>query len=102
ARGECGGLARGELWRVGRFSTGGLWPDMTIVLDLPVEVARSRLRGAADRMERRPPEYHEYVREGFQAEAWRHPERIRLVDASPPVEVVQARICQIVEPLLTG
>jgi dTMP kinase len=100
-QGHAGGLDPEELWQVGRISTGGLLPDLTVVLDLPVELARARLQGEADRMERRPPEYHEYVREGFQAEAWRHPERIRLVDASPPAEVVQARIRELVEPLLS-
>ena len=39
-QGHAGGLAPDDLWAVGRFSTGGLDPDLTLVLDLPPELAR--------------------------------------------------------------
>ena len=100
-QGHAGLLDVEELWQVGRLATGGLEPDLTVVLDLPVERARERYRSRpADRMETKPIEFHRRVREGFLDEAARHPERIRVVDASPNVEVVQAEVRRLVTPLL--
>ncbi len=99
-QGHAGGLNVEQLWEVGRLSTGGLEPDLTIVLDLPLEVAQRRRGRPADRMESRPADYHQRVREGFLAEARRRPERIVVVDSAAPVEEVHARICQEVSRVL--
>lgn len=99
-QGYAGGLDVEQLWQVGRLSTGGLEPDMTFVLDLPLEQARSRRVGPADRVESRSADYHERVRHGFLTEAQRRPERIQVVDASQAVEAVHQAICQAVGALL--
>jgi dTMP kinase len=91
-QGYAGGLDVDRLWDIGRLSTGGLEPDLTIVLDLPLEVALSRRNRAPDRLESRAREYHQRVREGFLSEARRRPDRIVVVDAGPPAEVVHERI----------
>jgi dTMP kinase len=101
-QGHAGGLDVDLLWTVGRFSTQGLEPDLTLVLDLPVEAAAARRRGPADRVESRGLDYHERVRAGFLTEAQHRPERIRIVDANPPPEVVQERIRQEVERVLAA
>jgi dTMP kinase len=93
-QGHAGRLDPGMLWEVGKLSSGGLLPDLTVLLDLPIEKAKERRGRPADNIERRPDEYHRRVREGFLLEARRSPERIRVVDASGPVEEVQARIRQ--------
>jgi len=98
-QGYAGGLDVEQLWQVGRLSTGGLEPDLTFVLDLPLEQARARRVGPADRVESRPPDYHERVRNGFLSEARRRPERIQVVDASQSVEAVHQAICQAVRVL---
>ena len=67
-QGYAGGLGVDDLIGVGRVATSGLLPDLTIVLDVPPEVARSRTEGrggAPDRIEARPEGYHARVREGF-------------------------------------
>jgi dTMP kinase len=87
-QGYAGGLDVEQLWQVGRLSTGGLEPELTFVLDLPPEQARSRRDGPADRVESRPADYHARVRQGFRAEAQRRPDRIKLIDASQSVEKV--------------
>ena len=94
------GLDVGQLWDIGRLSTGGLEPDLTIVLDLRPQAALERRNRAPDRMEKRSPEFYQRVREGFLAEAWRRPDRIRVIDAVPSVEVVHALICKEVERVL--
>jgi dTMP kinase len=91
-----------ELWQIGRLATGGLEPDLTVVLDLPLEIALSRRERAPDRMESRAREYQQRVRAGFLSEAGRRPGRIRVIDATPSIEVVQQRICKEVEGVLAA
>lgn len=93
-QGHAGGLDPTALSNIGEFATGGLEPDLTVVLDLPPEEALRRRGRPADRMESRPAEYYVRVRDGFLAEARRRPERVRVVDANAAVEEVHARICQ--------
>ena len=95
-QGHAGGLDVEQLWQVGRLSTGGIEPELTFVLDLPLEQARSRRSGPGDRVESRPPDYHARVRHGFQTEAQRCPDRIRIVEASQSIEAVHHVICQAV------
>lgn len=64
-QGYAGGLGVGAVSRVGLEATGGLLPDLTLVLDVPPEVARARVGRARDRIEDRPDAYHARVREGF-------------------------------------
>jgi dTMP kinase len=99
-QGHAGGLSPGELWDVGRFSTAGLLPDLTIVLDLPVAVAAARRHRTADRMEGRGAGYLERVRQGFLAEAGRQPTRITVVDASPSISMLQEKLRTIVGEFL--
>lgn len=99
-QGHGGGLDPQQLWEVGRLSTGGLEPDLTLVLDLPVDLAFARRKQTADRVESRDRDYHERVRQGFLTEARRRPDRIRIIDARPSVEVVQESIRQEVARVL--
>jgi len=100
-QGYGGGLDVDELWRAGRLSTGGLQPELTLVLDLPIETAAARrAQQQPDRLERRDPAYHDRVRRGFLAEARQRPDRIRVIDAGAPPEIVQERIRAEVEPIL--
>jgi dTMP kinase len=95
-QGHAGGLDVDQLWEVGRVATAGLQPDLTIVLDLPAATAAARLQRQLDRMEQQGDAFHARVREGFLVEAAKAPRRIVVVDASPPVDQVQAAIRQVV------
>jgi dTMP kinase len=101
-QGHAGGLDPAKLWDIGILATGGLEPDLTVVLDLPPEQAVRRRDRPADRVESRPAEYHQRVREGFLTEARRRPDLIRIVDASQPVEAVHALICQEVARVMAA
>jgi len=94
-QGHAGGLDPDQLWDIGKLATGGLLPNLTIVLDLPVELALSRLRGPADRVESRDAAFHSRVREGFLVEARSHPDTIQVVDANLPITQVHERICHV-------
>lgn len=98
-QGHAGGLDVDQLWSVGELATGGTQPDLTIVLDLPLEQALARRNTDADRMESRDKHYHERVRLGFLTEAKRR-NGIVVVDASQPVEAVHQRIQSIVGEVL--
>jgi dTMP kinase len=99
-QGHAGGLDPEELWKLGRFSANGIEPDLTFVLDLPLEIAVARRKGAADRLEARAADYQRRVRDGFLEEARRRSERIQIVDATRPMEEIQQSLRQAVRPLL--
>jgi dTMP kinase len=101
-QGHAGGLDPDLLWGIGRMATGGLEPDVTLILDLPVDVAMARRRGSEDRFESRDAAYQARVREGFLTEARRHPDRLRVIDANQPLDVVQERIAQEVARVLAA
>lgn len=99
-QGHGSGLDPERLWEVGRFAAGDLEPDLTLVLDLPLEVSLARRKASADRMESRGADYHMRVRDGFLAEAQRRPDRVRVIDASESLDDVQERIRREVRVLL--
>ena len=84
------------------MATGGLEPDLTFVLDLPLEIAKSRRKPRADRLESRGDDYFARVRQGFLAEAARRSERIRVVDSTRGVEEIHAEIIEHTKPWLSG
>lgn len=99
-QGHAGGLPPAELWDVGRFSTSGVMPDLTLVFDLPLELARQRRGRAADRMESRGTSYDEKVRNGFLIEAKLNPTAVQVIDAAPDADAVHAAVLKPVERLL--
>jgi dTMP kinase len=101
-QGHAGGLDPEWLWTIGRMATDGLEPDLTLVLDLPVEAALARRKKVADRFESRADDYQARVREGFLAQGRQHPERLRIIDAGQTMQVVHERICQEVARVLAA
>jgi dTMP kinase len=98
-QGYGGGLDVETLWQVGRVSTGGLTPDLTIVLDLPAKAAAGRIDRQLDRMELQGAAFHARVREGFLTEAGRRP-GIVVVNADASVDEVQTAIRQAAAKLV--
>ncbi len=78
-----------------------LQPDLTILLDAPAEVGMDRAgrRGAADRLEIEKTEFYARVRAGYLALAESEPERFAIIDASLPLDQVQAAIKEIADRL---
>jgi len=93
-------LSPPALWQIGQVATDGIAPDLTFVLDLPVEVAAARLGGERDRMESEGQAFHQRLRDGFLAEAKAAPQRIAVIDASGSVDKVQQQIRQAAARLL--
>jgi dTMP kinase len=99
-QGYAGRLNVEDLWRVGRFVTGGLEPDLTLVFDLPLDVAKARRNRDADRMEDRSDEYFAAVRGGFKGEAGVRPDKYRIIEAIKDAETVQREVRREVGRLL--
>ena len=95
-QGHAGGLSPDDLWSVGRFSTAGLLPDLTLILDLPVDQAAARRGRDPDRMEARGVAYLERVRQGFLMEAMRDTERFHVIDASTDVPSLHRQVSALV------
>jgi len=77
-----------EVAGLNEWATGGLEPDLTILLDLPPEAGLSRRSVSADRLEAEPADFHDRVREGFLAQAQASPDRYLVLDATrPPAEL---------------
>jgi dTMP kinase len=76
------------------FATGGLQPDLTFCLDLPVDVGLQRKAAGAgeewNRMEQETLAFHARVRRGYLTLAQAEPARWRVLDATQPVQALQA------------
>jgi dTMP kinase len=92
-----------ELRRLQAFATGGLVPDLTLLIDVPVEVglSRTRRRPEWNRFENAEDlAFHARVRDGYRTLAAAEPARYRVVDGSGSVAATDDAIRAIVETLL--
>jgi dTMP kinase len=93
------GLGAEGLAEVVAWATAGVEADLSVFVDVPVEVAAARRRGA-DRMERLGPEFAARVRGGFAAQAAADPARWLVVDGTREVDAVTAHIVEAVRAQL--
>ena len=87
-----------ELRQIIRFATGGLTPDLTILMDLEVEVGLAR-KGKQDewnRLDALTVDFHQRVRAGYHELLKLEPQRWAVVDASQPWEAVQADLRTVI------
>jgi dTMP kinase len=100
------GMVRGvgvdTVLSLNRLATGGLEPDLTVVLDVElneamgrVEDRNSRRPAATSRIDDEPASFHRRVREGYLELARRFPERVRVVDATADRESVFKRVLEV-------
>ena len=96
------GMDADRLQELNDHATGGLWPERTLLLDLPVEqgLQRARARNGREglslsegRFEAEEIAFHQRIRQGFLSRAARWPERFRVLDAElPPEEFLKAAL----------
>jgi dTMP kinase len=92
-----------EVRSLSEWATEGLLPDLTVLLDLPSDVARARLDGARtryDRLEAEAAEFHERVRAAYLQFAEAEPDRFVVVDATRPVDEIAAEVRTRLEAML--
>lgn len=93
------GIELDQVIEMDRIATGGLKPDLTFLLDLPVEKAFQRI-GEKDRMESEEISFHERVRSGFLKIAEKEKDRIIVLDALKPKEELFLEIKKAVEQII--
>ena len=86
------GLPIEDLLVLIELATSGRRPDLTILLDLPVDLAEQRRRGAADRMEQNELAFFERVRAGYLAQAAAEADTWVVIDAAQDLEAVSAAV----------
>jgi len=98
------GVDLGLLQNLLQFATGGVFPQLTFLLDLDVEAGlQRRARGGEwNRLDAYALEFHRRVRTGYHALAQREPQRWVVVDAAQPVEQVRQDIQRAVQARLRG
>jgi dTMP kinase len=96
-------LSQKEVRDLSIWAVGGLLPDLTVLLDLPADVARNRRNGSGtepDRLESEKIEFFERARQAYLDLAKAEPNRFLVIDASATVEQMQAQIVDRVAGLI--
>ena len=96
-QGYARGLPVDELVWLSAWATAGLEPDIVILLDVPAEVAVTRMKREPDRMEAAGDEFHRRVAEGYRVLAAADPPRWRVVEGSGSVQEVEALVMKAFE-----
>ena len=96
-QGRLGQVAPGVLNAMQRVTIGDLKPDLTIILDIPVEVGLKRAAvrrgsGAPDRFEAEDVKFHQDLRDAYKQIAAEDPQRCELIDANADADTVAARV----------
>jgi dTMP kinase len=97
-QGVAGGAPARLIEALERDVVGAVTPDLTLILDMPVEagLARAAERGGEGRFESKGPSFHERLRSAFLDIAAREPARCVVLSAEGEIEVVAARIWEVV------
>lgn len=85
---------------VSGWAVGGLWPDLTILLVVPEDVARARRGAASDRIEAAGEEFHRRVAAGFLEQAEDEPEHWIVVDGTGTPDEVEERVLDALDEML--
>ena len=111
------GLTADDIRSVANIAIRQRWPDLTLILDLPVDVSSARVKpkfllpfpqnvqdaaaqAVKDRIEQRPRAYHEQVRQNYLAQVKARPTEYKVIDADRAPDEVHADIWSSVSPLL--
>lgn len=93
------GLDRAKFLALEHWVHEHLQPNLTLLFDLPLDVARERIAVASrvlDRFEQERADFHERVRQAYLERAHANPQRIRVVDANKTLESIRKTLEQIV------
>jgi dTMP kinase len=102
-QGYGGGVPLEQLTALHRLVAGDFQPDLTLILDVPVETGLTRAarrKGGENRFESKGREFHERVRQGFLNIARREPARCVVVDANRDAAAVDAAILAVIRERL--
>ena len=97
------GLPMETIDQIADWVHGDTWPDLTILLDAPVEIGMERAgtRSAPDRIEQERHDFFERVRECYLQIALREPERFVVIDTTRSIDEVRDDIAMLAEQILS-
>jgi dTMP kinase len=102
-QGVARGLGAARVEEICDLATGGVWPDLTILLRIDPDRAARRIgKRKADRFEEEGIALQRRVAEGYDDLARRHPDRVRVVDAAGHRDAVQAAVLAEVQAVSAG
>ena len=104
------GLDLSIVEKLNQIATGGLRPDFTLFLDVPIQEGLKRARkekkdfshGKGDRLEQENFGFHQKVRKGYLALAKKEPQRIKLISGNGTIQQIHQKICDEVMKKLKG
>jgi len=98
------GIARERIATLERYVQDDLRPDLTLLLDLPVEtgLARAGSRSVPDRFEVEARSFFDRVRQGYLEIAMAEPQRVKVIDATPALAQVQQQIAEVIQAFLAA
>ena len=89
-------LDPGQVADLSAWATDALWPDLVLLLEVPLSVSRDRTGGPRDRLEGAGAEFHRRVHDGFLQQATVDSERWAVIDGTRPEDEVADQIWQVV------
>ena len=97
------GIDKERIRSLEQWTHGDLRPDLTLLLDLSVEIGLERAgkRSEPDRFEKEEMQFFEAVRQAYLQIAWDEADRVKVVDASNPLYEVQARIAEVIQEFIS-
>jgi len=98
------GIDKGRIHALEEWTQGSLRPDLTMLLDLAVEIGLERAgkRSEPDRFEKEKIQFFDGVRQAYLQIAWDDADRVKVVDASKPLYEVQARISDAMQLFISN
>jgi len=95
------GVPVAKLEQLESWTHGDLQPDLTLLFDIPIEVARQRLANlpSLDKFERERGEFFERVRQAYLARAAKHPQRYAIIHAEKMLEEVHEQLSKVISML---
>jgi dTMP kinase len=96
------GIDKERIQALEEWTQQGLCPDLTLLLDLPVEIGLERAgkRSSPDRFEKEELSFFERVRSSYLETAWNDAGRVKVIDATPPLYEVQQHLAEVVQEFL--
>lgn len=95
-QGFAGGFGIDSVIKLAKNCLEKVWPDLTVILDVDIKAASSRLKKNLDRMEQKGNAYHEEVRQGFLTLAGNRPDFV-VVNSVQAVEIVKSQLMDALE-----
>jgi len=100
-QGGGGGMNLDDIHQAAQIATDGIFPDLTIIFDLDTATTMSRLSSEKDRIEQRPFDYFERVRQNYLWQTTQWPTRYRTIDAAQPIPHVEQQVMKVLRDFFT-